>query len=96
MSKIFIKSYPVKGGDCFLINYEKINILIDTGYKDTSNKLIEDLRNMSQKGESINLLILTHIDNDHIGGAISLLEEENIIKIDEVWYNGYKQESYAK
>ncbi|MBE6087092.1 MAG: MBL fold metallo-hydrolase [Clostridium beijerinckii] len=91
MSKIFIKSYPVKGGDCFLINYGKINILIDTGYKDTSNKLIEDLRNMSQKGESINLLILTHIDNDHIGGAISLLEEENIIKIDEVWYNGYKQ-----
>lgn len=91
MSKVIIKAYQVKGGDCFLIRYEGKNFLIDSGYKTTSDKLINDLKIMSDKGEKLDLLIITHIDNDHIGGTISLLEENKVIQIDEVWYNGYLQ-----
>lgn len=91
MNKLTIRSYQVKGGDCFLITYEDKNFLIDSGYKTTSERLIKDLKLMSDNGEKLDLLIITHIDNDHIGGAISLLEAENIIKIDEIWYNGYLQ-----
>lgn len=88
---IFINSYPVRGGDCFLIKYKGKNILIDSGYKTTSNRLIKDLKEISKEGEVIDLLIITHIDNDHIGGAIKLLEDNNTISINEIWYNGYKQ-----
>lgn len=91
MSNVIIKSYPVKGGDCFLIKYEGKNFLIDSGYKTTSDRLINDLQGMSDDGEKLDLLIITHIDNDHIGGAIRLLEAEKVIPIDEIWYNGYLQ-----
>ena len=88
---IEVRSYPVKGGDCFLIRYKSKNILIDSGYKTTSNLLIKDLKEISKVGECIDLLIITHIDNDHIGGAIKLLGDSSIIDINEIWYNGYKQ-----
>lgn len=91
MCNVIIKSYPVKGGDCFLVKYEGKNFLIDSGYKTTSDRLISDLKCLSDNGEKLDLLIITHIDNDHIGGAISLLEEDKVIQIDEVWYNGYLQ-----
>lgn len=50
---------------------------------------------MAVKGKVINLLIITHIDADHINGIKAFLEEngeaENpqIICVDEVWYNGF-------
>lgn len=91
MSKVVIKAYPVNGGDCFLIQYKESNIIIDTGFKKTTNRLINDLELMAKQGKKIDLLIITHIDNDHIGGAITLLKSENIIDIDEIWYNGYLQ-----
>lgn len=91
VEKIIIKSYQVKGGDCFLIKFMGTNILVDTGYKTTSSMLITDLKEMKRKNEPIDLLIITHIDNDHIGGALSILTSKEITEIKDVWYNGYLQ-----
>lgn len=91
MCKVVIKSYPVNGGDCFLIKYKEKNIIIDTGFKKTVNNLIRDLKLMAEQGEKIDVLIITHIDNDHIGGAITLFENEGIINIEKIWHNGYLQ-----
>ncbi|MGR9634061.1 hypothetical protein ACU82A_15240 [Bacillus cereus] len=47
-------------------------------------------------GEEIDLLIITHVDADHITGAINLLKENGsnqyskIIKINEIWHNSFK------
>lgn len=95
---IKIKSYPAKNGDCFLINFgeteEKKNILIDCGYVDTfKNYLKNDLIKISESGGTIEKLILTHIDADHIQGAIRLLKDNNakkIITIKDVWHNTYR------
>lgn len=89
MEKIIIKSYCADKGDCFLVKYKESNILIDTG-TNLPAKLIDDLNILNKEGKNLNLLILTHIDTDHIGGAIELLER-SIIRIDRIWYNGYKQ-----
>ncbi len=38
-------------------------------------------------------MIITHIDSDHISGAIKFIEENNknkFIEIDEVWFNAYR------
>ncbi|NCT38616.1 MBL fold metallo-hydrolase [Bacillus sp. EB93] len=94
---IKVKMYPAKDGDCFLVSIGKENkkhILIDSGYAETyENFLKKDLLEISAVGEKINLMIITHIDADHILGAIKFIKENNensIVEIDEVWYNSYR------
>lgn len=89
--------YPAENGDCFLISLGEENrkhILIDCGYADTyHNYLKEDLQELNKLGEKINLFIITHIDEDHILGAIAFIEDNNKsknIEIEEVWYNCYR------
>jgi metal-dependent hydrolase (beta-lactamase superfamily II) len=95
MPNVDILSFPVKGGDCFLVSiYEKkkINILIDSGYKGTAKEVIKKLKALKKEGEKINLFIITHIDRDHIGGAIKILEgndKNKIVEIEEFWHNGF-------
>ncbi|GGK72081.1 AVAST type 1 anti-phage system MBL fold metallo-hydrolase Avs1a [Rufibacter glacialis] len=96
---ITIKSYPAKNGDCFLISFGeteegKKHLLIDCGYVDTyQNYLKKDLIQIGESGASLEKLILTHIDADHIQGAIKLLKENNskkFVTIKEVWHNTYR------
>lgn len=93
---IVIKSFPALNGDCILVsfgdNYKK-HILIDCGYTDTYKKYLKkELLEIANKKECIEKLIITHIDSDHILGAISLLKENlnRFIEIKEVWHNTYR------
>ncbi|PEY50977.1 MBL fold metallo-hydrolase [Bacillus cereus] len=94
---IEIKMYPAKNGDCFLLSFgtsKKNHILIDCGYVETYEKFLKkDLLEIAKKKEKINLMIVTHIDADHISGAIKLIKDNNsekFIDIDEVWFNAYR------
>lgn len=96
---INIKMFQAKSGDCFFIEFVKADfrILIDGGFVDTyRQKLRPYLQQISKAGKHINLLIISHIDQDHINGIKALLLENgdaatpNIIQIDEVWFNGFK------
>lgn len=86
-------------GDSLLLtwNYENknYNLLIDGGVA-TSYKLrgrpgplFNVLKEIKDKGERVNLLILTHVDNDHIGGILSGFSETGLLRelTDEVWFN---------
>jgi metal-dependent hydrolase (beta-lactamase superfamily II) len=91
---IQVKSFPSSNGESFLIKlYGDIttNILIDCGYVSTTDYIIGELDEIKDRKQKLDLLILTHIDNDHINGARDtlkyLLEEE--VAIGEVWYNDY-------
>lgn len=85
-----------ESGDCVLLQLaNKRCILIDCGYKSTyENELKPLLLRLSSEGYIISLLIITHYDEDHIGGAISFLKDNgdnlnpNIIQIEEIWFNG--------
>lgn len=87
-----IKILKAYKGDCIWLRYGEYtytNILIDSGpakFKSGFQKIIDKVK---KKGESIDLLIFTHIDNDHIGGAKKYFENTNhdfeIIK--EIWIN---------
>ncbi|WP_194758340.1 AVAST type 1 anti-phage system MBL fold metallo-hydrolase Avs1a [Priestia megaterium] len=100
MEKICISMLPASYGDCFLIsckNTLKTNILVDTGFVSTyTNYLKPKLVEMHAAGEDLDLMIITHIDADHISGAVKFLKENGfsndpkIIKIKEVWHNSYR------
>ena len=85
-----------ESGDCVLLQLaNKRCILIDCGYKSTYEYELKPLLlRLSSEDYVISLLIITHYDEDHIGGAISFLKDNgdnlnpNIIQIEEIWFNG--------
>jgi metal-dependent hydrolase (beta-lactamase superfamily II) len=98
----FLKAFK---GDSILLSFSDSentprNILIDGGTSSTyfENKtrtngdlydVIETIRNNNQK---IDLLILTHIDYDHIGGILKWFSKDKAAfnLIDKVWFNSGK------
>lgn len=91
-----IKMMPAQYGDCFLINTNnEFNILVDGGLKTTYNKWIKPLVSLEDKRETFfDLVIVTHIDCDHIGGIIAFLEDCEIshgMAVKEIWHNGLFQ-----
>lgn len=84
-------------GDCFVLEFiNKECIIIDCGFKSTYTKYLRPLLiELRGKGCWVTLLLITHIDQDHIEGAIAFLEENgqannpNIIPIDNIWFNGF-------
>ena len=98
MKNITIEMFPAENGDAFLLRFDnKKNILIDMGYSDTYRNYIRDrLIALKKEDQLINLLVITHIDEDHIEGAIEFLKENgkadnpNIVEIKEIWHNAYR------
>ena len=98
----FLKAYK---GDCILVSFKDEynqfkNILIDGGmagtYYDSTLNQYGDLKNeiehIRKRNEYIDLLILTHIDNDHICGLLKWVEmdEEAHKLVKNVWFNSGK------
>lgn len=95
-----IELLPAMNGDCILAEYISQHfILIDGGYVDTYQKyLLPRLKEIAAGGGVVDLIVVTHIDGDHISGIIKLLEEDELpIEVHSIWYNGYRHvQSFAK
>ncbi|MGL6186338.1 MAG: ComEC/Rec2 family competence protein [Clostridium chrysemydis] len=77
--KMNLKMLRVNNGDCFIITFKDENnsihnIVIDGGpanaYKNSVKNTFESLNS-----EGIDLLVLTHTDDDHIGGLVRFFED---------------------
>lgn len=89
-------------GDCFLLQSklgtDSFNALIDGGpYQTFEKHLKATLQKLPLNGK-LDLIVLSHIDNDHIIGLLDLLEQiksekENgkkvLIKIGKLWHNSF-------
>ncbi|MEH6857347.1 MBL fold metallo-hydrolase [Priestia megaterium] len=106
MTEIRIEVFKANRGDCMLVSCEgetTTNILIDLGveatYQDCVQKRLEELHS---KGEHLDLLVLTHVDDDHIGGAKPFLEDNrlhgssNKISVRDIWLNSYRHLSHER
>lgn len=86
-----------KHGDCFVVDFNNGKcILIDGGFPCTyKNHLKPLLQRLNSERKTIEFLICTHFDEDHISGLISFLDDygkigsENIIKVENVICNFY-------
>ena len=91
---IEIDFLPAKYGDCLWIEYGddsmKHRILIDGGTARTRYEIRRKLRALPEDQRHFELLIVTHIDNDHIAGILGLLKEDELgFTVDEIWFNGW-------
>ncbi|AIV04963.1 hypothetical protein LA59_05585 [Vibrio harveyi] len=68
--------------DSFLIKVEgkerQHHILIDGGYKQNAKKAIGLLENIIEEHQMIDLVILTHVDTDHINGLLAIFKSKKI------------------
>lgn len=95
-----LEMLPARCGDCLLLEYGAPGasrlVVIDGGLGETAAvlwKRLESLRlERQQETLEIELLVVTHIDNDHIVGIIELLEAAHpTLKIHDIWFNGRPQ-----
>jgi glyoxylase-like metal-dependent hydrolase (beta-lactamase superfamily II) len=87
---------PAEDGDCLLLDYgteeEQYHVLIDGGRTSTYEAARPFLETIRKRGERIDLLVLTHIDADHIEGLLPLIADPCLpVDVAEVWYNGFAQ-----
>jgi beta-lactamase superfamily II metal-dependent hydrolase len=109
-STITIKALLAGNGDCVLISYDTqaygtINILVDGGngksvYRNHLQKIAERI---VENEQLINLVIITHIDQDHIKGIIYLTRDiadpQSLIKTESVaqyWFNSALSEKICR
>ena len=89
-------------GDCFLLSSEMgkklTTVLIDGGPYQTFEKHLKPTLQKLPKNGKLDLVVLSHIDNDHIIGLVDLFgrikdqREKNIpelVKISKLWHNSF-------
>ncbi len=98
-----IKILKAAHGDCIFICglFEggiPRNILIDGGpskaykYRQFKGELLKELESIQSSNQVIDLLILSHVDDDHIGGLLSGFKSNGLLAqlTQKVWFNSGK------
>ena len=90
-----IEMLPANEGDCLWLEYgadeSRNRILIDCGTERTYQFLQARIDRLAERDRKFELFILSHIDSDHIGGAIPFLEDKSRgVSFGDVWFNGWK------
>ncbi|WP_292622093.1 ComEC/Rec2 family competence protein [Mesorhizobium sp.] len=89
-----IHMLPAGDGDCFLVETGDAphRILIDGGRSITAGPYLRAMLDSfpNRPGPKIDLMVLTHIDADHIEGLLTLIPTMNKGDVGEFWFNGLK------
>ncbi len=92
-----IEMLPAAHGDCLWLEYggdrEIHRILIDGGPAHAYPALRERILHLPADERRFDLLVVTHIDADHIEGIIRLLLDAEALdcRFDRIWFNGRDQ-----
>ncbi|ARX80732.1 MULTISPECIES: ComEC/Rec2 family competence protein [Streptomyces] len=88
---IRLRMLPAEDGDCLLLEYGDDTfvrrILFDGGRHGTYGR-IKPL--LAELDGLIDVLVVTHVDQDHILGVLALLEDvDRTVEFGDVWFNGF-------
>lgn len=88
--RVSVDVFSIGKADCILIQTGSKTVMIDTGEKDDVSDILDYL---DAKGvEAIDMLILTHFDKDHIGGAAELISSYGIQTVLETGFSSDRDE----
>jgi hypothetical protein len=93
-----IEMMPAQRGDCIWLTYgsevHQRHVLIDAGPQESIPTLVPELERriagLPGRTNRVELFVITHIDADHIQGAVSLLSDDRRVKLfRDIWFNGW-------
>ena len=87
-SSVVITALPAQEGDALLVECRTpatfFTMLIDGGRAAAE----PDIRTALKSVGRLDLLVVSHIDLDHIEGAVRLLQNDPPVRVGEIWFNG--------
>lgn len=102
MAKLTLRAIKAKHGDSLLLFAKGATVLIDGGPSGVYNQFLHDqLKALDRDGEDqprIDLMMVSHIDADHIDGILDLTadlieareeDREPLVRIDRAWHNSF-------
>src|SRR5450759_2068792 len=86
---------PAQQGDALLIEYgdpaQLHRVVIDAGTPPSYESVKQRLGLLDGGHPHLELLIVSHIDTDHIGGILKLFDDSTLdVQIDDVWFNSWE------
>jgi beta-lactamase superfamily II metal-dependent hydrolase len=96
MSPVFtLDMLPAREGDCLWLTYGdesgKRHVLIDGGRQATGRVVRDRLAALPADERRLELVVVTHVDRDHIEGMLELAEADfHGIEVGDIWFNGYR------
>ncbi len=90
-----IEMLPARHGDALWIewgpHHDRHRMLIDGGPTTAYEDVRRRIEQLDVAERQLDLMVVTHIDLDHIGGAIELLQDEALgMRYEDVWFNDYR------
>jgi hypothetical protein len=91
-----IEMLPACHGDCLWIEYGERGdihrVLVDGGFGTAYPSLRARFEQLPEKDRHFELMVVSHVDADHIEGMVSLLADEKIqFSCGDFWFNGWDQ-----
>jgi beta-lactamase superfamily II metal-dependent hydrolase len=92
---IRLEMLPAAFGDCLLLSYGSEGgaihrVLIDAGLKGTFKEALKPRLESIGQGSLIDLVVVTHLDRDHICGMLPLVEQmPSLVRPGDIWFNGH-------
>lgn len=92
-----IQFLPAREGDAIWIRWGADELdhqmFVDMGTEGTGEAIAERLLELDVADRAFDLLVVSHIDRDHIGGVLSCVSDRdqpiNGLRFDDVWFNGW-------
>lgn len=90
-----LEMLPAEHGDALLLEYgdarERHRILVDAGPASSYESVRWRLLALPPGHRRFELLVITHVDADHIEGVIKLLQDDDLgCEFADVWFNDYR------
>lgn len=93
-SHVHIELLPARHGDSVLVEWgdesRQHTMLVDAGPATAYDDIASRLR--ARNNDDIDLLVMTHVDADHIEGTILLVNDQDLdLRFGDIWFNGARQ-----
>lgn len=93
MNTFRIEMLPAAEGDALWVEYgdpaQPRYMLVDGGVFATYDRLVDKIAAMRRR--RLELLVVTHVDNDHIDAVVKLLGRELGVTVGDMWFNAWAQ-----